>query len=271
MTDVDALQSLEPIEQASIDELRALQLERLKSTLKHAYENSPHYRETFTAAGVSPDDLQTLEDLKKFPFTTKADLRSRYPFGMLALPMDDIVLREKVPDTPAMATAPALIGFISSMMGIGGGSLSVPTLSLFGEPIHRAVGTAALFGLLIAVPGTAGFMVTGYGHPMLPPGSIGFVNLIGLALIAPTTVLAAPLGGFQTPVLYAVGDEPRRRVAAFGVVVYPLGDAEVVAEVPVRVADRRNGRVGEGPQLRDHLVGLGDSVFVQDRHRQVDE
>ena len=62
------------------------------------------------------------------------------------------------------------------------------------EPIHRAVGTAALFGLLIAVPGTLGFMITGYGNPLLPADIIGFVNLIGLALIAPITVLAAPLG-----------------------------------------------------------------------------
>jgi len=67
-------------------------------------------------------------------------------------------------------------------------------MTAFGEPIHRAVGTAALFGLLIAVPGTLGFMITGYGNPLLPAGSIGFVNLIGLILIAPTTVLAAPLG-----------------------------------------------------------------------------
>jgi uncharacterized membrane protein YfcA len=87
-----------------------------------------------------------------------------------------------------------LIGLISSMMGIGGGSLSVPVMTAFGEPIHRAVGTAALIGLLIAIPGTLGFMLTGYGNPLLPTGSIGYVNLFGLALIAPTTVLAAPLG-----------------------------------------------------------------------------
>jgi uncharacterized membrane protein YfcA len=112
----------------------------------------------------------------------------------MILPLDNKTLSDKVPANPAMVTAPTLIGFISTMMGIGGGSLSVPTLTLFGEPIHRAVGTAALFGLLIAIPGTAGFMITGYGNPLLPPGSIGYVNLIGFVLIAPTTVLAAPLG-----------------------------------------------------------------------------
>jgi uncharacterized membrane protein YfcA len=112
----------------------------------------------------------------------------------MMLPLDNKTFTDEVPKGPAVAAAPTLIGFISTMMGIGGGSLSVPTLTLMGEPIHRAVGTAALFGLFIAIPGTLGFMVTGYGNPLLPTGSIGYVNLIGLALIAPTTVLAAPLG-----------------------------------------------------------------------------
>jgi uncharacterized membrane protein YfcA len=112
----------------------------------------------------------------------------------MILPMDNTTLTHGVPRGPKMIPAPTLIGFISTMMGIGGGSLSVPTMTMFGEPIHRAVGTAALFGLFIAIPGTLGFMMTGYGNPLLPPGSIGYVNLVGLALIAPTTVLAAPLG-----------------------------------------------------------------------------
>lgn len=112
----------------------------------------------------------------------------------MMLPLDNKTLTSGVPRGPAMIPVPTLIGLISAMMGIGGGSLSVPTMTSFGEPIHRAIGTAAVFGLLIAVPGTIGFMITGYGNPLLPAGSIGFVNLIGLALIAPTTVLAAPLG-----------------------------------------------------------------------------
>jgi len=112
----------------------------------------------------------------------------------LILPFDEKTITREVPRGPAIIPAPTLIGFISTMMGIGGGSLSVPTLSMFGEPIHRAVGTAALFGLLIAIPGTLGFMITGFGNPLLPNGSIGFVNLVGLAFIVPMTVLAAPYG-----------------------------------------------------------------------------
>ena len=103
-------------------------------------------------------------------------------------------LTEDVPNNWLMPVIPTLIGGLSSMMGIGGGTFSVMTLTMFGVPIHRAVGTAALFGLVISLPGTLGFIVTGYSDTRVPAGSLGYVNLIGFALIAPATVLAAPLG-----------------------------------------------------------------------------
>jgi uncharacterized membrane protein YfcA len=112
----------------------------------------------------------------------------------LLLPLDGRSLADHVPGGPLMPVVPTLIGGISSMMGIGGGTLSVATLTLLNQPIHRAVGTAALFGLAISLPGTIGFMVAGFGDPRLPPFSIGFVNLVGFLLIAPATWLAAPLG-----------------------------------------------------------------------------
>ncbi len=79
---------LEPIEKASLDELQSLQLKRLKSTLRHAYANSPVYRKKFDGAGVHPDDCKSLADLAKFPFTTKKDLRDSYPYGMFAVPRE---------------------------------------------------------------------------------------------------------------------------------------------------------------------------------------
>ena len=82
---------LEPIETASIDEIRALQLTRLRQSLAHAYQNSAVYKSKFDAAGVNPEDLKSLEDLSKVPFTTKADLRDNYPFGIFARPMEQIV------------------------------------------------------------------------------------------------------------------------------------------------------------------------------------
>ena len=81
---------LDPAERMGIDELRALQLERLQWTLRHAYDNVPHYRAAFDAAGVHPDDCRELADLAKFPTTAKADLRDNYPFGMFAVPQDQV-------------------------------------------------------------------------------------------------------------------------------------------------------------------------------------
>ena len=81
----------ESIETASRDELNALQLERLKQTLKLAYDKVPHYREAFEQAGVTPESLQDLESLSNFPFTLKQDLRKNYPFGMFAVPREEVL------------------------------------------------------------------------------------------------------------------------------------------------------------------------------------
>jgi len=112
---------------------------------------------------------------------------------MVALP-ETRNLTDEVPRGPLVPAIPTAIGVFSSMMGIGGGTFSVMTLTLFNQPIHRAVGTAALFGLVISLPATIAYIVTGWGDVRLPPGSFGYVSLLGFALIAPATVLAAPLG-----------------------------------------------------------------------------
>lgn len=112
----------------------------------------------------------------------------------MILPLEKVRLGDRVPGGVSGAIYPGLIGVISTLMGIGGGALSVTTLTIFNVPIHRAVATSAFFGLLIAVPGAIGFMITGQGHGLLPPGSIGFVNVIGFAILSPMTFLAAPLG-----------------------------------------------------------------------------
>ncbi|MEW6999368.1 sulfite exporter TauE/SafE family protein [Colwelliaceae bacterium BS250] len=112
----------------------------------------------------------------------------------MALPLDDVTITKDVPRGVVAPVTPLVIGGLSSMMGIGGGTLSVPILTLMNQPIHRAVGTAALIGLLISIPGAIGFIASGIGDPRLPPGSFGYVNLIGFALISPVTVWAAPIG-----------------------------------------------------------------------------
>jgi phenylacetate-CoA ligase len=95
---------LEPIETASEDELRSLQLERLRWSLRHAYENVAQYRRLFDAAAIHPDDCKDLSDLAKFPFTSKADLRENYPFGMFAVPREQVVRVHASSGTTGRAT-----------------------------------------------------------------------------------------------------------------------------------------------------------------------
>ena len=99
---------LDPIETASRDEITALQLERLKWSLQHAYNNVPHYKQKFDAAGVHPDDLKTLADLAKFPFTTKQDLRSTYPFGMFAVPREKLA---RIHASSGTTGKPTVVGY----------------------------------------------------------------------------------------------------------------------------------------------------------------
>lgn len=112
----------------------------------------------------------------------------------MALRPEGWQLRQSFPTGIAKYVIGIVIGTISSMMGIGGGTLTVPTLSACNVPVRRAVGTSAAVGLVIALPGTVGFITTGFGVEGTPFGSIGFMNLIGFACIVPTMILSAPLG-----------------------------------------------------------------------------
>ena len=105
---MSALDQIEPIEQASVDELRALQLARFKEAVHYAYERVPHYRQKFDAAGVHPGDLKSFADLARFPFTSKDDLRQNYPFGMFAVPMDEIV---RIHASSGTTGKPTVVGY----------------------------------------------------------------------------------------------------------------------------------------------------------------
>ncbi len=161
--------ALEPIEKASRDELRALQLERMKWTLAHAYENVPHYRRKFDAAGVKPESLRSLEDLGKFPFTTKADLRETYPFGMFAVPMDRIV---RIHASSGTTGKPTVVGYTAKDIDTWSGVMA------------RSIRAAG------ARPGDKVHVAYGYG---LFTGGLGAhygAERLGLAVI--------PLGGGMT-------------------------------------------------------------------------
>ena len=102
---------LDPIEKASRDEITALQIKRLKATLDNVYQNVAHYRQAFDAAGVHPSDFKTLSDLAKFPFTTKKDLRSNYPFGMFAVPQSRVM---RIHASSGTTGKPTVVGYTAN-------------------------------------------------------------------------------------------------------------------------------------------------------------
>lgn len=110
-------EDLNLIEIASRDEIAALQLDRLKWSLKHAYDNVPHYKASFDAAGVHPDDLTSLEDLARFPFTVKKDLRDNYPFGMFAVPRDQVA---RIHASSGTTGQPTVVGYTQKDLDVWG-------------------------------------------------------------------------------------------------------------------------------------------------------
>jgi uncharacterized membrane protein YfcA len=103
-------------------------------------------------------------------------------------------LGDEIPGNPGRALYGLFIGAISTLMSIGGGAFVTMMMTLYGRPIHQAVGTSSGFGPMIAIPGTLGFIWAGWGVAGLPPGSLGFVSILSAAIIVPVSVLAAPLG-----------------------------------------------------------------------------
>jgi phenylacetate-CoA ligase len=160
---------LEPIETARPEALRALQLERLQWSLQHAYDNVPHYRRKFDAAGVKPRDCRSLEDLARFPFTTKADLRETYPFGLFAVPMDRIV---RIHASSGTTGKPTVVGYTAK------------DIDTWAQLMARSIRAAG------ARPGDKVHVAYGYG---LFTGGLGAhygAERLGLAVI--------PLGGGMT-------------------------------------------------------------------------
>jgi phenylacetate-CoA ligase len=160
---------LEPIEKAPVAELRRLQLERLQWSLRHAYDHVPHYRKKFDAAGVKPQDCRTLEDLARFPFTTKADLRETYPFGLFAVPMDQVV---RIHASSGTTGKPTVVGYTAK------------DIDTWTHVMARSIRAAG------ARPGDKVHVAYGYG---LFTGGLGAhygAERLGLAVI--------PLGGGMT-------------------------------------------------------------------------
>ena len=162
--------TLDPIEIASRDEISALQLDRLKWSLRHAYDNVPHYKASFDAAGVHPDDLTDLGDLAKFPLTTKQDLRASYPFGMFAVPRDQVA---RIHASSGTTGQPTVVGYTAR------------DLETWGLVVARSLRAAGL------QPGDLLHNAYGYG---LFTGGLGIH--LGADALGLTTV---PVSGGMTP------------------------------------------------------------------------
>lgn len=162
--------SLDPIETASRDEIIALQTDRLRWSLTHAYTNVPFYKQSFDAAGVHPDDLTSLSDLAKFPFTAKSDLRASYPFGMFAVPRDQIA---RIHASSGTTGQPTVVGYTQN------------DLNTWGSVVARSLRAAGL------TPGDLLHNAYGYG---LFTGGLGIH--LGADALGLTTV---PVSGGMTP------------------------------------------------------------------------
>src|SRR5918995_5328782 len=139
-------EELEPIEMASRAEIAALQREGLKWTLRHVYENVPHYRRKFDAAGVGPDDFKDLPDLQKFPFTTKQDLRENYPFGMFAVPREKVV---RIHGSSGTTGKPTVVGYTQRDIDIWSDLMARSIRASGGRPgmkVHVAYGYGLFTG-----------------------------------------------------------------------------------------------------------------------------
>jgi phenylacetate-CoA ligase len=138
--------TLDEAERMGIDELRALQLERLRSSLQHAYTNVPHYRTAFDAAGVHPDDCRELADLARFPTTSKADLRNNYPFGMFAVPREQV---RRVHASSGTTGRPTVVGYTAEDIATWATVMARSIRAAGGRPgdvLHNAYGYGLFTG-----------------------------------------------------------------------------------------------------------------------------
>jgi phenylacetate-CoA ligase len=205
---------MEAIETASRDEIAALQLKRLAWSLRHAYDNVPHYRAAFDAAGVQPDDLRTLEDLARFPFTTKQDLRANYPFGMFAVPREKIA---RIHASSGTTGKPTVVGYTAEDIDDWANLVARSIRAAGGRPgmrVHVAYGYGLFTGGLGAHYGAERL-----GCTVIPMGGGQTERQIQLITdFAPEIIMVTPsymlalLDGFR-----AAGIDPRGTSLQIGI------------------------------------------------------
>ena len=258
---------LEPIEVASIDEIRALQLKRLKWSLSHAYDNVPMYRDRFDAVGVHPDDLKQLSDLSKFPFTHKNDLRDAYPFGLFAVPREQIM---RVHASSGTTGKPTVVGYtkgdIDMWADMMARSLRASGLRQ-GDMVHVAYG----YGLFTGGLG-AHYGVERLGATVIPMGGGQTEKQVGLINdLAPKGIMVTPSYMLNILEAYqAAGLDPRKtslEVGVFG--AEPWTNAmrkEVEDAFDMHAVDIYGLSEIMGPGVANECVETKDGLHIWEDH-----
>lgn len=258
---------LDPIELASIDEIRGLQLDRLRWSLRHAYDNVAMYRAKCDAVGVHPDDLTDLSDLAKFPFTFKSDLRDTYPFGMFAVPRDQII---RVHASSGTTGKPTVVGYtkadIDMWADVVARSLRASGLRA-GDMVHVAYG----YGLFTGGLG-AHYGVEKLGGTVVPMGGGQTEKQVGLITdFQPKGIMVTP--SYILNILEAfhkAGLDPRAsslEVGVFG--AEPWTNAmrlEIEAAFDMHAVDIYGLSEVIGPGVANECVETKDGLHIWEDH-----
>ncbi|HJP23368.1 MAG TPA: phenylacetate--CoA ligase PaaK [Alphaproteobacteria bacterium] len=258
---------LDPIEIASRDEISALQLERLRWTLGHAYANVAHYKTAFDQAGVHPDDLKDLADLAKFPFTVKTDLRDNYPFDMFAVPREQVV---RIHASSGTTGNPTVVGYTQADLDMWSGLMARSIRAAGGRPgdiVHVAYGYGLFTGGLGAHYGAERLGCT------VVPVSGGLserqIKLItdfkpGIIMVTPSYMLALA-DEFE-----AQGLDPRQsslRVGIFGAEPWTEAmRAEIEARIGVDAIDIFGLSEVMGPGVSCECIETKDGLHIWEDH-----
>lgn len=258
---------LDPIEIASVDEIRALQLQRLKKSLHHAYDNVAMYKQRFDAAGVHPDDLHSLADLAKFPFTYKNDLRDNYPFGLFAVPREQIMRLHASSGTTGKAT---VVGYtktdIDNWADLLARSLRASGLRR-GDMIHNAYG----YGLFTGGLG-AHYGIERLGATVVPMGGGQTEKQVGLINdFKPDGIMVTP--SYMLNILeqfHKQGLDPRESSLSVGVFgAEPWTNAmrlEVEAAFDMHAVDIYGLSEIMGPGVANECVETKDGLHIWEDH-----
>ncbi len=258
---------LDPIEIASVDEIRAMQLDRLKWSLAHAYENVAMYRQRFDEAGVHPDDLQQLSDISKFPFTYKNDLRDHYPFGLFAVPRSELI---RLHASSGTTGKPTVVGYtkgdIENWAELGARSLRAAGVRK-GDLVHNAYG----YGLFTGGLG-AHYGIERLGATVVPMGGGQTEKQVGLITdFKPDAIMVTP--SYMLNILeqfHRSGLDPRKsslKVGIFG--AEPWTDAmraEVEAAFDMHAVDIYGLSEIMGPGVASECVETKDGPVIWEDH-----